>query len=222
MPPLGLMTSHERSLLAYADRLLGRQLSRLLLAGQGDKYGEEKRTFLLTLKGPHAGPSERRIITFTSATQVLPHGADPLVLAGILHLLTPGCTVLDQVTFETRELLELLGWPHDPKTMLVIAKSIKRCVSVLYESCVIYQRHDGKTKRRVREMCSVFSGYSCYSDTELGSAASTSAQHVVGLLSTLAESLRRGQSVFMGVDFKRVADVQCLPTAPRKRTASVS
>lgn len=105
---MGRKSKAELRLVAFITEEFGEHPGTLLLAGLRAKAETQSRSFIVTLTD--AAPGSRvRFLEARADEAPLPRGADPLVLAALLELLS-GRGTASRLVFTIPELLKALGW----------------------------------------------------------------------------------------------------------------
>lgn len=203
---MGRKSKAELRLVAFVTEEFGEHPGTLLLAGLRAKAETRSRSFIVTLTDASPG-SRVRFLEAKADNAPLPFGADPLVLAALLELLS-GRGTASRLMFKLPELLKALGWEASAESVGDIEGALAR--------------HYGTSYREVRRRRSEFTtgeldcvaeqrlmiGYDLEQETARG-AGSEQLYVVVDFNPHFLDRLRR-RSLF-GLDWDLVRSVSGQP-----------
>jgi len=203
-------TEAERDLLDTARRVLGVNLSELLLSGLGEPH-HPRRFFTARSIRAH-GPGLMHHLEVVSETEEgLPGGRDPLVMAALLHLLWTGERGRDEVVFRDEMLLERLSWPDTPDSRLSIGEAVERYYSTAYCRKSTEPMGAGGGERRSSHVQKLVPGYETTVEMISGPPKEVRKSTVVQFTTKLIEEVSGTEKYFLGIDFERLEGLQLIP-----------
>lgn len=207
-PPYAL-TEAEQDLLDFARRALGGNLSEFLLSGMGEPHLTRRRYAARSAR-PHKWARTYQFEIVSDYEGGLPGGRDPLVLAGLLHLMWTGKAGRHEVAFRDEELLEKLGWPESSESRLSVEAAVERYFSTSY--CVTsreLQRAErvGGQYSQVRKL---ITGYEVTKERLPDAPQEVLKSTVVQFAAGFYEEVSGEGKYFFGIDFESLKRLQPL------------
>jgi hypothetical protein len=126
-----VITGAEKELLDFSRRVLGDNLSVLLLSGLGEPH-HPRRRYTATSIREHGPGLTYQFEAVAESKKGLPGGRDPVVMAALLHLLWTGGRGRDEVVYTDGELLGILSWPYTQESRLAVNLAIERYYNSAY------------------------------------------------------------------------------------------
>ena len=148
----------ERLCVETARRLLGANLSALLLAGIGEAVHPPRRIFTAW----HNESGEELTYRFEMVSNSdlgLPAGKDPLVLAVLLSMLAAKDECDDTIVFHYNLIREMLAWPDSPDSRMAIEQALERYCLVGYYRHYIDEPQQGLSKEKHDHYRRLLAGY---------------------------------------------------------------
>jgi len=132
------LSAPEQRLLDFAREQFGEQLSQFLLAGLGEEIVGQRGCFDITYDSSENAVLKRHVevITYEPAdgSSYLPCGRHPLVLITLLHLLLKEDQASsNNLHYEQKDVLRLLGWKDTQKAREEIEEAVKRYFFLTYK-----------------------------------------------------------------------------------------
>lgn len=203
-------TEAELDLFDTARRILGINLSELLLAGLGEPH-QPRRLYTTRSVRAHWPGLTFRFEAVSDSGGGLPGGRDPLVMSALLHLLWTGEKGRDKVSYRDEELLKRLAWPDIPESRRSIAEAVERYYCTVYLRRSMGSSGSGNVERRSSQVQKLVPGYETtvelLNDPPKGMQKST----IVQFAPKLIEEVTGSEKYFLGVDFARLLIERIMP-----------
>lgn len=207
-------TEAEHDLLDTARRVLGVNLSELLLAGLGEPH-QQRRLYTARSVRAHGPGLTFRLEAVSDSVAGLPGGRDPLVMAALVHLLWTGDRGKDEVVFRDEELLEKLSWLDTSESRSSIEGAVERYYCTAYLRASTEPMGAGGGERRSSQVQKLVPGYETTLELLSGPPKETRKSTVVQFMPKLIEEVSGAEKYFLGVDFERLRLERIRPEDPR-------
>lgn len=201
-------TEAEQDLLDFVRRVLGNNLAAFLLSGLADA-SHLSRSFTVRSTSPHGQITTHRLEIISENGRGVPAGRDPLVMAGLLHLLWIGERGRDEVVFRDEALLERLSWPDTPESRLSISEAVERYYSTAYLRTSTVPLGAGG-ERRSSHVQKLVPGYETTVERLNGPPEGVWKSTIVQFTPKLVEEVTGAEKYFLGIDFERLGSLQPL------------
>jgi hypothetical protein len=204
-------TEAEHDLLDTARRVLGDNLFGFLLSGLGEAH-HPRRRYTATSIREHGPGVTYQLEAVAETEKGLPGGRDPVVMAGLLHLLWTGGRGRDEVVFRDEELLGVLSWPDTRESRRSMTTSVDRYFNAAYHRTSRESLGPDRGEWVSSQVQKLITGYDTTEEWEVGTPRGKRKSTILHFTAKLVEEVFGKGKYFLGIDFERLEGLQ--PVAP--------
>lgn len=203
-------TDDEEELLDFTRRVLGRNLSALMLCGLGEPHYPQRRFTATSVRTGRPG-GVYQLEAVSESDVGLPGGREPLVMAALLHLLWTGGKWRDEVIFQDEDLLEILSWPDTRESRSAVESAVGRYYCAAYHRTSREPLGERKGELVSSQVQKLVTGYDTTLASREGPPREVRKSTILHFTTKLIEDVTGVEKYFLGIDFERLESFQTIP-----------
>lgn len=133
-------------------------------------------------------------------------------MAALLHLLTTGEGVRDEVVFRDEVLLEKLKWPDTSESRLAIRMAVERYFSTVYRRLSTEALGEGGGQRRSSLLQKLIPSYEARAEWLQGPPSEARKSTIVQSTPHLLDDVCGEEKYFLGLNFERLGQLERIKT----------